>query len=416
MNTAVRTAPNTFANQSIRMTEELIDEREVIGKLQEEYKLNGIRFVTIAPIDKQTKKKDTSFRKLRDPNTNKTYCIPIKINPDGTFVGKRIRIKGGRIYDITNFDQAWEFYIASKSPYVIGGLPGAGNPKLYRVVDERKESNELIENANKMVDAMNFINNLTQEQKYDFALPFGIHKAGNSDFIINKKLVEIAMKTPNRIIDKFRNPAYTNAEIVFKRGVDAQLIKFITNQGYFYKGSVNLGADDATACKFLLNNPPTLNIINAESNQILYKIGAATDLKFPNVKAKAVEKTEEDLQDEETVNAEVAEIAIDPRKLTELARKGGPIEVGQGGIPISLQMEHEQALHPPVVNDDVFDAPVVSEVADDNGGIKTNTTRRETVIQEPTKIEAPWAQGAAKTAEPIGKVEEKPTPAPKPKK
>lgn len=342
MNTSfVQKAP-TFGEQEKYAVETLFDAKNEVPKFMAECKAAGITMMKIIALNQKKQRKDTSFRKLLDPEEGITYCIPIKLLPDGTYKGRKMRIVANRYFDVRKFDEAWAFMICRLSPWIQGSPMGKyykGMLPLYKVVDEVQDAKSFSSRFDMMMTGWEYIKTLSEPQMLDFALLCNIHKLDNSPSLVLKKLLEYLEKNPAEVNKKFANAEHSNASIILERSIDAQLVR-TTPSGLVYDENVNLGIDKEAAVKKILNNAELMSIMNSKSNAKLYKVvGALPLLKMPKVSPAAIEEIKE--------QEEVAEQLVDEKIDSEAIDVDASLALVSGGNSKTLEKletEHEVSL------------------------------------------------------------------------
>lgn len=186
-----------------------------------------------------------NFRTFTDPNTGTTYGIPTSYDEKtGYFMFKRITPTDSRTYDLSNPEDAKEFFIVSKW-FRTEGSPFYDKAKgLWKVVDEEKNADEFLKDEERKTEMRSLIIAMNDLDLSDLARVLGYNPSMNSPTVIRKQVLQRAYTDDKMLADLLRDKKRLAILKIFRRAVAVDIIKHSPVNGYTYN-QLTLGFNDS---------------------------------------------------------------------------------------------------------------------------------------------------------------------------
>ena len=226
--------------------------------------------IQLRPIlDSDVTKRDTnlSFRAYKDKETETMRGIPIGQNPDGTYKFKQIIVRGTRFFNLELMQDAKEWDVIKDHETVKGSKHQNMRPLFY-IFDPEQEANTNIGKFNRFQKVYDYINDLSGNNLRSFGRLFGINPDHASDSIIKSTLLDEAFKNPADMLEKMDNKEKTEVMIILERAISVGLIQETLEQGFLYKGGIQLGRNKNGVIESLINDKQMLHGIDNESKDL----------------------------------------------------------------------------------------------------------------------------------------------------
>jgi hypothetical protein len=179
------------------------------------------------------------------------------------------RIQHMSEFDLTNGQEAMILKIARNNSEFIAESKQAINPLVHRFYIENieEESKASISRADKIADAISKIKSMGLEEMVDFSRLVKAYSANKTKLQIESSLSELAITTPQIIIDAF-NDANRKQKIFLDKLVREQVVTLTDKTKYMF-GSEIIGINEDYALQYL-SDPKNLPIIE-QWNSLLKK-------------------------------------------------------------------------------------------------------------------------------------------------
>jgi len=224
--------------------------------------------VILRPIrEDKYKERNVTFRCFKNPKTNTYYGIPIGKNQDGTYKFQRITIKGARMFQLENQQDAMEWHVV-KHHWKVKGSPLEDGMPWWFVHDEEKEAEKSVSTVLKSISAIQYVKELTGNKLRAFGRLFGMDPNSNSDIVIMKVLLETAQKKPEAIMAKIEDRETTQIHVILKRAIATGIITNTIDKGFLFKNGIPLGVTESGAIEFLRKDRQMLAAMDMESKQL----------------------------------------------------------------------------------------------------------------------------------------------------
>lgn len=227
--------------------------------------VSGFKTIKIINFNK-FKQSVIDFKRYKDLTTNTIWGIPIKKNADGTYEFKRIHISESKTFDCSNLAQAMEFHIARYAPMMQNSPFNFGGERAtYYVHDEEAEAIKKLDIRKQSRIAEDFIETMDSMKLKDYGRIFNFDPIKNSDSVIKNYLVEIAIKTPEKINRLIRDGEATQAVIVYRRCKSLGLITEDINSGIKTSTGMVLGLSELSAIQKIKEDKSLLRELDVQS-------------------------------------------------------------------------------------------------------------------------------------------------------
>lgn len=228
------------------------------------------RHVTISPIDTKSKKHiepRASFSTFNDEEGN-TWGIPLKFDK-GRLVFRRLSIDGSRMFNLNRKEEAMEFELWKRSPFVQGGIVSGHTRPLFFINDPEKQAQDMI-NREKLIAAnRETLIGYSKEKIRELAIAiFGSGFATASNAVQLAKLLEYNQSSDPKQVD---NPARLNKRLNDQRSVELVsifeearalgLITMVPNQGFTMENGAVLGVNIQGSMQSLASNFTLYNML-----------------------------------------------------------------------------------------------------------------------------------------------------------
>jgi len=252
--------------------------------------------------DSKFKEQNIMFRSFYNQNTGVTWGVPIRVHQNGDIQWKPINLKGTIVrYNLKNPSEAQEFHVIKNSPFVQGS-PLANIDVRYKVYDVEQEALAFVDETEKMISAVQFINNMDHNKLIAFGPLYGISPDTNSPAVIRKALLQKAKMDPKSILSKKEKESETAILITMKRAERVGMVKVYPDRGIIYNENISLGYNENAAVEYLRNNPNILVDMDraAKEKDTFYTSISATQqteksyTTTEQTKGKSTKKIEED--------------------------------------------------------------------------------------------------------------------------
>lgn len=180
---------------------------------------------------------------------------------------KRFRVGDFATYDLSKYDDAVEWAIVSRAPWLLGSAFQRGKV-YYKMHDKDAEARDVIAKSSIRSKATEIAHTqIPIEDMMDMYRCFGKNPAGFSPLRLQAELVKIAENTPKEFYDLWTS---SNRKLLmtFNRCVSIGLITMdIQRGGFMWKNSLALGLTEQSAMEYLVKNPQLLNQADIESQK-----------------------------------------------------------------------------------------------------------------------------------------------------
>lgn len=221
---------------------------------------------------------------------NQKYWIghPMERYPDGSYKWKKIKIMDGRMYFLSNPEDAREYHVIRHHFSVKGSPNESYGAARWIMESEKAKAATFMQKASSFVDVWEFIKGMTDAQIKDFGrlTPFALDPDNNTVEIIRGQLVQRAYENPKVFEPFMKNERLTAVHTAFQRGLTTQMIIMDHERGYLFNGNVPMGLNEQQVLLFLGSRNDLLVTLDAESKRLVRE---ANDRKDTAEKAK-VEK------------------------------------------------------------------------------------------------------------------------------
>ncbi len=287
--------------------------------------------IKLVAIKRNPKKEhNTNFRVARDPRSKVIYGIQNGVHPiTKNLKFQQIKIGDFKIFDLSVPQDAEEWCVIDKAPFLLGGVNQKGIV-LYKVHDEEAEAEIEIKKSTLRSRAEGIARECTHEMLIDLARPLGIVFGHNSPTVIRRLLIDKANKEPEVFINVYDG---AHREIVFavKRGLETGLITETLEHGWLFKDTLPLGMSEASVVTFL-SKPANYTVLrnleeeSRERDNVLKLVTESEDKPSAEElkEVKTVEKAKEELNIEESPdpgNARMDNLENNMNKMMEMMQQ-----------------------------------------------------------------------------------------------
>jgi hypothetical protein len=214
----------------------------------------------------QLKQPRITFKKVLDADTGMTYGIPLGIDEKtGELMFQRIILGDVTQFDLANINDRKLWTVISRHESLLGSPFQSGKP-LFKKIDKDAEANRIIKTAKARRRASQIAEELKGTELYDMAINLGLNAEQNNLSTLLASVIEKAEKDPESFLNVYDN-TNRNVITVFNRARAVGLIKLDVTNGYVWKDTYPLGANDALAIKTIVGNPQLLINMDLESKQ-----------------------------------------------------------------------------------------------------------------------------------------------------
>jgi len=201
------------------------------------------------------------------------YGIPIKKMPDGTYKYKRHVIEGNAMFDLRDINQAKDFAIVSRAPFVEGSIgskrAGSGQPT-YKILDPNVEAVKKVDYYKRFAKAIGIIENLTSEELLNMSMVIiGAQAIHNKPEMNKQFLGDSAQTNPSKILAYAQDKQQSELQVIFKTAFSTGLINYTENVGYRTATGHVLGMTEPAAINSLARNPKLTLSLQIEAKEAM---------------------------------------------------------------------------------------------------------------------------------------------------
>ena len=213
--------------------------------------------IQVEAIVRNAKKQpNVTFRNYKDASLGVWYGIPMGIN-DTTkkIIWQSFTLGDFREYDLTKEDDAIEWMVLSKQPFLKGSVNEKGR-LLYKIYDTEELAKEEVKKAGLVQRAISIAYNMKPAEKISVVRQFGKNPEGMSTVMLDAAIMKLAQDTPfellnywedhNRVIVDLFNAAKAIGIISYEHDKAAWMYKRTLNLGIMETGAIAFLAKDAS--------------------------------------------------------------------------------------------------------------------------------------------------------------------------
>lgn len=284
------------------------------------------------------------IRSYTDLETGRVNGLPIKKNPDGTYVFKQIVIDGMQSYDLSIKSQALEYYVVSRHYEIEGSVnqKKAGTKARFYIEDAEKQAEENLERSRIADEIKAWIRLMSDEEMLNLARTV-IEGADDMSLIVVKDRLIKKVETDYKLMyDRKTNQIRTASIKLLSKAMVLGLVRQEVSGFKGYDGT-DLGGAQGAATDYLTSNKQYAIMLEArcrESESELEKKKAkkiadaeklkkalAEDSKKASKKTskKSSEKPENDEDDENQGNSQNTVQGKTITQLTEEVPQGSSV-------------------------------------------------------------------------------------------
>lgn len=240
----------------------IVDLQKAVTQAIEKRGKNMTAVVEIRPIriDKYKETKVT-ISYAKDDRTGIYYGIPMGLHPDGNVMWRKITLTDRNIFDLRNFEEAKQWFVARFNPYVLG-TPFPVREALFKVWDPEEQAALDLRKAGELQKALTRAKTLKSTNLLNFARFLGQPLPPDLSLkLLRAEITRFAMMDPLIFNQKYDDPEREIAEIFYSAGVHG-IITYDMENGHIFKG-VQLGFSPYDAILFLKKETMTLAAISS---------------------------------------------------------------------------------------------------------------------------------------------------------
>lgn len=194
------------------------------------------------------------------------FGVPLgKDEKTGQIKWQRFVIGDSKRYDLSKRQDAVEWAVVSRAPWLVGSPYQKGKP-LYKKYDREEEAREHVKRVTIREKAMDILKTMvTIDDMPDMLRNFGKNPSGLTPLMVQSELLKVAERSPEDFVDIWEN-ANRSVITIFNRSKDLGIITFdIVKGGYLFKNTLPIGITEQAAIKYLTENKQVLATADMES-------------------------------------------------------------------------------------------------------------------------------------------------------
>lgn len=214
------------------------------------------------------KEKSFSFRSFRAKvttygATNVTCGIPLEAYDNGTYKFMSITVGERTVYNLHDEMDAMKWFCLQHFNEVEGSPNLIGDP-LWLIHNEEKIAEKGLIKSKQIMTAWQYINNLSGNDLTGLGRLFNRNPANESESVIKYALLQLAEKSPEKILNAIANIDTLEITKVFYRAKSVGLIRQTVDRGITTEQGTVLGQTVAAAVETLRRDLQLLQILDQE--------------------------------------------------------------------------------------------------------------------------------------------------------
>lgn len=194
------------------------------------------------------------------------FGVPLgKDEATGQIKWQRFVIGDSKRYDLSKRQDAVEWAVVSRAPWLVGSPYQKGKPA-YKKYDREEEAKDHIKRVTIREKAMDILKTMvTIDDMPDMLRNFGKNPSGLTPIMVQSELLKIAERSPEDFVNIWDN-ANRSVITIFNRSKDLGIITYdIVNGGFLFKKTLPMGLTEQAAIKYLTENKQVLATADMES-------------------------------------------------------------------------------------------------------------------------------------------------------
>jgi hypothetical protein len=222
--------------------------------------------ITLRPIiDDKYKSPVFMLRCIKNPKTDKWIGIQTGVNSDGTVKFQKITVQGSRVFNLSHPQDAKEWHVIKHAEFIKDGVFQGSRP-VFEVFDERVNARKTIDKASRAKSAISYIEKMSWEKLKGFSRLFAINPDFSEEDVVRGQMLEIAMASPIKILEKSEMGERLEILIQIEKGIVYKQIAYEIGKGYMLNDGVYCGATKEGIINFFMKDTQALARMNELCN------------------------------------------------------------------------------------------------------------------------------------------------------